>query len=63
LLNCLSLVNQHNEDDTLKTDKRFILTPERPDRLCGPSKFYRLRTECCFYGSKTAEASGLLTAI
>lgn len=37
------------------TDKRFILTPERPDRLWGPPRFYRLRTECCFYGRKRPE--------
>jgi len=45
------------------TDKKFLLTPERPDRLWAQPRFYRLRTECCFYGSKTAGASGLLTSI
>ena len=40
---------------TPSTDKRFILTPERPDLLWGPPRFCRSRTECCFMGGKRPE--------
>lgn len=51
----VTLVTNFPSCFTPSTDKRFILTPVRPDRLWSPPRFHRLRTECCFMGVKQPE--------